>query len=402
MIGRRVVIAAVLLAVVVSTSVSAAGAAKPKQWVTVTNFWPESSGPSVVGSASGRAWIGFASDRSRTRLGSIRRIGGRLSFVRTDVVGQIPMMIVGSQLVFHTADNSGKPGPLRTAQLLANGRVGEPKAVADDPENIPPQQLDPVAVNAITASGRTVWILTGGKMGEGGGVLRSYLWACCTSRGELSELTRYMRQGATNLFMQLGVDGKQHVWLSWLESTGGGVVGPVKLLELDPQTLVPRTPKAVTVPGGATAIDFRLVCAVECRVVLGDLRSGDLRTTSPGHRAATTLALGTRETPVDLLDATVRAGQLTTGSITLRRPRDLTKAAPQVVEVFRAAPSGSHSRLVGSVALPPTINPLDYDHYALYQFSRGAFVPGGLAYFAMYYPGHDTKTRLLAGVVPVR
>ena len=70
--------------------------------------------------------------------------------------------------------------------------------------------------------------------------------------------------------------------------------------------------------------------------MLGDLRSGDLRTTSPGHRAATTLALGTRETPVDLLDATVRAGQLTTGSITLRRPRDLTKAAPQVVEVFRA------------------------------------------------------------------
>ncbi len=61
MIGRRVVIAAVFLAVVVSTPVSAAGAAKPKPWVTVTNFWPESSGPSVVGSASGRAWIGFAS-----------------------------------------------------------------------------------------------------------------------------------------------------------------------------------------------------------------------------------------------------------------------------------------------------------------------------------------------------
>ena len=66
MIGRRVVIAAVLLAVVVSTSVSAAGAAKPKQWVTVTNFWPESSGPSVVGSASGAPGSGSqATGRAR-------------------------------------------------------------------------------------------------------------------------------------------------------------------------------------------------------------------------------------------------------------------------------------------------------------------------------------------------
>jgi len=94
MVGRRVVIAAVFLAVAVSTSVLAAGAAKPKPWVMVTNFWPEGVGPSVSGSAAGRAWIGFASDRSRTRLGSIRRVGGRLSFVRTDVVSQIPMMIV--------------------------------------------------------------------------------------------------------------------------------------------------------------------------------------------------------------------------------------------------------------------------------------------------------------------
>ena len=197
MIGRRVVIAAVLLAVVVSTSVSAAGAAKPKQWVTVTNFWPESSGPSVVGSASGRAWIGFASDRSRTRLGSIRRIGGRLSFVRTDVVGQIPMMIVGSQLVFHTAGQLRQTRPPKdgaTARERAGWRTeggrGRSRRTSHPSSSILLHQRG-------NRSGRTVWILDGGEDGRGQGSIAQVvpLGLLHGADGELSELTRYIKQG---------------------------------------------------------------------------------------------------------------------------------------------------------------------------------------------------------------
>ena len=399
MVGRSVVIAAALLSATCCLAVTSA-AAKPKQWVTITNFWPEGTGASVVGSASGRGWIGFARPTSGVRLGSIRRIGSGLSFMRTDVNAVSPMMILGSRLVYHLPDVSGTPGPLRSAPLLPTGRVAAPIAVADDPEKIPPQQLDPVAIAAVDLGDRTVWILEGAKMTEGGNVARSYLWACCTEDGQLSELTRYIKQGKRNLFIQLGLDGKKRIWLSWLE-TSQAVVGPVKLLDLDPKTLVPRTSGAVVAPGGTTATEFRLVCTAVCRVVLADLLSGDVRTATPGEPPKT-MASGTREAPADLLDATVHAGQLTAGSITSRRPKDLTKASPFVVETFRGNALGSHPRLAGSVALPSTINPLDYDHYAMYQFSAGAFVPGGLAFFAMYYPGYDTKTRLLAGVVSVR
>ena len=401
MVGRRVVIAAAFLAVAVTTSIPAAAAvAKPKQWVTVTSFWPEGIGTSVVGSASGRGWIGFAHPTSGIRLGSIRRVGSGLSFVRTDVNAVSPMMVLGSRLVYHLPDVSGTPGPLRSAPLLSSGRVGAPIAVADDPEKVPPQQLDPVAIAAVDLGDHIVWILEGAKMTEGGNIARSYLWACCTEDGQLSELTRYIKQGKRNLFMQLGLDARKRVWLGWLE-TDQAVAGPVKLLDLDSKTLVPRTSGAVVAPGGSTATDFRLACAAVCRVVLADLFSGDVRSTAPGEPPKTMVS-GTREAPADLLGATVQAGRLTAGSITSRRPKDLTKASPFVVETFRGDARGSHPRLVGSVALPSTINPLDYDHYAMYQFSEGAFVPGGLAYFAMYYPGHDTKTRLLAGVVPVR
>ena len=38
-------------------------------------------------------------------------LGGRLWFVGTNVIGQIPMMIVGSRLISHTADDSANPAP---------------------------------------------------------------------------------------------------------------------------------------------------------------------------------------------------------------------------------------------------------------------------------------------------
>ena len=132
--------------------------------MTISGFWPEGAGTSVVGTAAGRGWIGFADGDSRTTLGSIRRVGGRLSFVRTTLAARNPMMIVGSQLVYHLSDGSGTPGPLRAAALLPDGKVGTPRAVTDDPEGIPPQQLNPVAIGAVDVGDHIVWIMSGAKI----------------------------------------------------------------------------------------------------------------------------------------------------------------------------------------------------------------------------------------------
>src|SRR5256885_1829056 len=86
-----------------TTGAAAAAEAKPK-WLLIPGFWP-GTGTEVVGSAAGRAWIGFEKEnvnsRSTLLLGSLRSVGGRLSFAKKTLDAGMPMMIVGSQLVYH-------------------------------------------------------------------------------------------------------------------------------------------------------------------------------------------------------------------------------------------------------------------------------------------------------------
>jgi len=264
---------------------AASPAAKPK-WLTISGLWDGVTAPWVVDSASGRGWIGlprFSQGGMGLALSSLRRTGGKLTFAKAVLAAQGPMFIVGSQLFFHLPSVSGFPGELQEADLLANGTVGTPRAVPDDPEKIPPQQLRPAVGTALPVGDRLVWLLSGAKMTEGGNVARTYLWACCSTTGELRELTRFIKQGGRNVF-QLGLDSKKQLWLAWLHFSGGAGVGSVKLLELDRETLAPRTPRATTLPGDA-ATGFELSCAAFCRVVMSELSSGDLLSSSPRDRS---------------------------------------------------------------------------------------------------------------------
>lgn len=378
-----------------TTGTAVSAAAKPK-WLTISGFWDGTIAPEPVGTASGRGWIGFYSSASRWAFGSLGRAGGRLSFVKAALAAQRPLFVLGSELVYHLPDASGKPGELRTAPLLSNGSIGTPRAVPNDPEKIPPQELDPVVTDGIRVGGRIVWLLEGAKL-SGGNLAKAYLWACCTSTGQLSDLTRFIKQARMNLSWQLGVDSKNRLWVTWLQPSRTAVVGPVKLLELDPETLAPRTSTAATLGGGSTATTFELSCAAFCRVVMTDLLSGDLLASSPGQRSAIRMASGTRNQPATLLAASDSSGRLTAALIASRSPGP-AKAPVERIDVVRGDARGSHARSVASVDLPSVIDPTDYDHFALYATAVATFVPGGLEYFALY---RGTPSRVLAGYVPI-
>jgi hypothetical protein len=394
MTKRQLVVAATVVAVGAgvaggTTGATTTTAAKPK-WLTISGFWDGVTGPSVVGSASGRGWMGFISGGTHSTLGSLRHAGGRLSFAKTTLSAWNPMFIAGSQLLYHLPDVSGKPGALRAVPLLANGNVGTPRPVPDDPETLPPKNLDPAVMDSVEIGDRTVWLLGGSRQAPP----RSYLWVCCSATGELVDLTRFIKQGRRNFFTQLGLDSKKRLWLAWLESSGGAVAGSVKLLELDPETLAPLTPTTATLAGN-TPTRFELSCAAFCRVVMSDLSSGDLLASSPGRRSPTRMASGTREYPANLLAATDRTGHLTAAYVASRSP-DPARAQVHEIEVVSGDARGLHPRRLGVVDLPDAVGPSD----DLYQTAFATFVPGGLVYYAFYYPGGAT-TRVLAGFLPL-
>ena len=399
---RLLVAAFIGAAAAVATAATFAGAktdseaaAGKTNWLTISGFWDGVTGPELVDSASGRGWMGFISGQSRSTLGSLRRVGGKLSFAKTTLAAQGPMFVVGSQLVYHLPDVSGTPGELRTAPLLANGEARTPRAVPDDPEKLPPEELGATVGDGIEVGDRIVWLLGGAKLNDSGNVVRTYLWACCTGSGELSDLTRFIEQGRPTIFEQLAVDSRKRLWVAWLQRSRSAVVGSVKLLQLDPETLAPRTPRAVTLPGGSAATGLKLSCAAFCRAVFTDLFSGDLLASSPGQRSPDRMASGTRENGANLLAATNRSGRLTAAYIASRSP-DPAKAQLHEIEVVSGDPTGSHPRRLAAVDLPDAVGP----SADLYQNAYGTFVPGGLVYFAFYYPG-GTKTHILAGFLPV-
>jgi hypothetical protein len=378
-----------------TTGADASAASKPK-WLLIRGFWPSGTGPEVGGSASGRGWLGFAKGEGESRstiLGSLRRVEGRSSFAKTVVTkSQGPMMIVGSQLFYHLP-GSGRPAELRGVPLLPNGSVGMPKALPDDPESIPPQEYRPLVADGIQVGDRFVWVLTGSRRGTA----LDFLWACCSLTGGLTDLSRFINHKRVMDFLQLGLDAKGRLWLAWLDVYVRKVWGAVRMVELDPDTLSPRTPKTFVSPAPDSWLRPELVCADLCRAVVGDL-GGDIFTWAPGERSATRMGLGTRRSPATLLDATFRSGKLVVASaksLRLRRP-------PWNVEeitIVRGDARGSRARRVGSVA------PAPFGSSSPFQWQppiHGTFVPGGLVFFKKYYnfrrPG---QTRVLAGSLPL-
>ena len=391
------VAAALVLGVAVAvgtTGADASTSAKPN-WLLIRGFWPAGAGPEVQGAASGRGWLGFGRGDSTKRslvLGSLRRVGGATSFAKAVLPrSQGPMMIVGSQLYYHLPDISGKPGALRTVPLLANGTVGAPSAPPVDPETIPPQQYDPTVSDGIQVGDRVVWVLAGG------GSSAFYLWACCTRAGELSPLTRLIDPKRNMRSLQLGLDSRGRLWLAWLDLLRRKSWGGVRMVELDPDTLSPRTPKPLVSPGPDYWVQpLRLVCGNLCRSSAVDLRGG-IATWAPGERSATTLRLGTRVSPAGLLDMSFRSGKLVVGSsrtLTYRRP----PWSAEQISIVRGDARGAHARRVRSTA------PVPFGPGSPFMWQPpiyGAFVPGGLVFFKLYYNfRRDSETRVLVGSLP--
>jgi hypothetical protein len=343
----------------------------------------------VLGSASDRGWIGFDPGSGRVALASLRDVGGRLVVTRAPALqtsGETAR-IIGSNLVYRPQLRAD----LRTVPLLQNGMVGSPSAVPGDPEKIPPQQYLPQIADGVQAGDRTVWLLSGGT-----GFGKSYMWVCCSTSGGLSSLTPFIDQKRGMLFSQLGLDAAGRLWLTWLDH-GRAVLGAVRMLELDPATLLPRTNAALGVPGSDTSTELKLICAAECRVVMSRLR-GDIVSWSPGERAPTRLASGTRTNPSNLLAASYRSGDVT---VAYSRTRSISPVKSPVIaiRVVRGDRRGAHARTVGSVDLPSVINPKDYDNYFMDQANYGTFTPDGLAFFGAY--DGNRGTRVIGGLVAV-
>ena len=378
-----------------TTGAAASAAAKPK-WLVIRGFWPSGTGTEVAGSASGRGWLGFAKGDGASRstiLGSLRRVGGRPSFAKTVLAkSRGPMTIVGSQLFYHLP-GSGTPGELRGVPLLANGGVGTPTAVPNDPESIPPPAYHPLVADGVQVGSRFVWVLTGYT---GGGA--PVLWACCSSTGELSGLSRFIDPKRVMDSLQLGLDAKGRLWLAWLDLYRRKSWGGVRMVELDPDTLAPRTPKTFVAPAPDSWLRPKLVCADLCRMVMEDL-GGDIFTWAPGERSATRMRLGTRQKRATLLDASFRSGKLIVASaktLNFRRP----PWSVEEISIVRGDTRGSHARRVSSVA------PASFGGSSPFTWQPpilATLVPDGLVFFKNYHNIRgSSQTRVLAGFLPLR
>jgi hypothetical protein len=235
-------------------------------------------------------------------------------------------LIAGSELVYSVSNTNADS--LVARQLLPTGRLGPP-TVPLDPKPIAPNQ-DLAAQAALRVGGRTVWALPGGSR------TGSVLWVCCAADGSGQNLTRFVdRQSSPARPVYLGLDGRGRLWLAWHDASG------VKIVELDPASLVPRTATPIRAPGRSVE-RFHMACAATCRLVIEAYRVGIL-SWAPGERSPTMVARGRTvfgETRAPrLLAAAYRSGKLAVAYI----PED----APSGVRVVRGDARGARSRRVG-------------------------------------------------------
>ena len=326
---------AALVTVVVSVSATTlAGAAPaapaPGAWKTIPGVRADfGQGIAAVGWASGRAWVALTGAGGNTMSVTSARVAGRsLSGFETTRLNasMYVRMIAGSELVYSVSQTNSDS--LLARQLLPNGRLGPP-TVPLDPKPIAPNQ-DLSAQAALRVGGRTVWALPGASR------TGSVLWVCCTADGSGQNLTRFVdRQSSPARPVHLGIDARGRLWLAWHDATG------VKIVELDPVNLVPRTATPIRAPGRGVE-RFHMVCAATCRLVIEAYRVVIL-SWAPGERSPTTIARGRNvfgETRSPrLLAAAYRSGKLAVAYI----PED----APYGVRVVRGDARGAQARRVG-------------------------------------------------------
>ncbi len=231
---------------------------------------------------------------------------------------------------------------------------------------------------------------------------------CCDEAGAPRELTSLI----TRIVSEpprghvLGVDAQGRLWLAWYDGRGDN---EVRIVQLDPSTLAPRTRTALVapvprvMPPALSTDQLALACTTTCRLVLAasvPLSSGGfgtrLVTWAPGERSPTTLELGLKPDKQGhyrhpaLLAAGTRGGRLAVAYSYGSADYGTT------LNVAVGDARGRHLRTVGSIEQPARSRGVQ-----MYSFHGGAFTPSGFV-FAQMYSNYGTKGHVLATVVPTR
>lgn len=334
----------------VATSIAGAAPAQKPRWQLIPGVRSDfGEGNVVLGWASDRAWIAATSARGMA-VTSVGVSGGTLRAFKTTSIaaGLWTRLVVESELVYWVELADGKGRLLQTRQLLANGGLGAPSAV--------PLELDQIARRhsigpeaAVRLGDRTIWALPGGTRAFSP---KGVLWVCCATDGSARELTRFIDRASPPNPVRLGLDERGRLWLAWHDRCC------VKIMELDPSSLLPRTTKPVVAPGVAVE-RFELVCTAVCRLVIEDLYRKRIHSWAPGERSPTMIVRpvpGINRAP-KLLAAAPRSADLLVGY----EPPDTSG-----VQVVRGDGRGARSRLVATSKEPSLF------------MTHAVFVPAGL------------------------
>jgi hypothetical protein len=380
---------------------TASGVAESARWQPVTGLeLGHGQALAEVAWASGRAWFVVGSE-AKLIVTSARVRGSSLASFATSQVpanlGWYPIVLGSDVLYSATSTTTG------VAPLLANGKVG--RAGTADPDPLAQKLGAPKA--AIRVGERTVWAIAGGES-SGGINYKPTLWVCCDEAGEARDLTslitQIVREPARGHV--LGLDEQGRLWLAWYDGRGDN---EVRIVQLDPTTLAPKTRKALVAPvprvlqPGLSTEPLALVCTTTCRLVLTQavsLSSGGfgtrLVTWAPGERTPTALELGLRRDPEGyyrhpaLLEAGSRGGRLEVAYSYGSPDRGPT------LNVAVGDARGRRLRTVGSIQQPARSRGVQ-----MYAFHAGAFTPSAFV-FGQMYSNYGTKSHVLATVVPLR
>jgi hypothetical protein len=361
-----VALAAVLGVAVSTATLAAAPAAKPPPWQTIPGVRADLGyGASVLGWASGRFWFAPNTEQDVMPATSATIGSGRLRGFKTSrqPISPYVRLIVGSELVYSLPGNDASR--LQSRGLLASGGLGPPNAVPLDLKAIAPSHaISPQA--AIRVGDRTVWALPGSTREFHP---RAVFWVCCAADGSAQQLTGMIDRSTPPKPVRLGLDGRGRLWLAWHDRCC------VKVVELDPTTLVPRAAKATVAPGRGVE-RFELVCTAVCRLVIEHFNG--IHSWAPGERTPTRI-VGIQQRygpPPRLLAAAMRSGKLAVAHGT------------SDIRVIRGNGRGARARLVGRSPL------------LVMPTTQAVFVPAGLV--AITRKGaYDGQSAVLVDLVPV-
>jgi hypothetical protein len=337
--------------------------------------------------AEGRAWFVVGSSKNVTVASAPVRRNALASVATTRMPGpgEWKPIVVGSDLLYSSARGSSG-----IARLLPSGRVAPPAAASPEPLEKAPGV---VVAAAARVGARMVYALAGGQpIGERGNSLPT-LWACCDETGAARDLTSLITRKVASppRAHSLGVDSAGRLWLAWLD--GGETRATIRIVELDPSTLAPRSQKALNAPADRV-FTYWLVCAARCRLVFNAARGNPRRVSifswTPGERSTAKLSVKrTREGyPGILAAAGYRSARLAFAYV-----QGSADYGP-TLNVAVGDARGAHARLVASAHVPPRFSGLP-----LYAFSAGTLTPSSFVFAQTYQWGG--RSRILATVLPL-